>query len=422
MTNEPEDTKLDIVFFWKQNDTGIYGRRQEMLVKYLAKDPRIGRILQVDAPIDLRRWFAYPRSLGIRRTEALPVMWQTLRRKLGLENNGKVRSVTFTFLDSRRRGFRSLARALGLSMAAYGDYLAKHVQRHLDASHRTVFWVCPVVPAFLSICDQLKPDLVVADVIDDERKWPATRERKEALHRNYESVLRRADLAFANCEAVLHNTSRINPNVHLIANAAEIYGEEVWNCTRPRELAHIDGPIIGYTGNLEQPRMDLELVKAATKMRPDWNFVFIGSAHGNKEILRLASDRVRFLGVRHYRNAVRYMRHFDVAIVPHLDNDLTRHMNPLKLYVYASLDVPIVATPIANIGDLGPLVRTARTANEFIVQIERCLIEKSEGTHARRSDAWLAAHSWEARTARILDHMKDALAAKAKTRGPQLVS
>ena len=33
------DDKLDIIFFWKQNDTGIYGRRQEMLVKYLAKRP-----------------------------------------------------------------------------------------------------------------------------------------------------------------------------------------------------------------------------------------------------------------------------------------------------------------------------------------------------------------------------------------------
>lgn len=30
----PVDDKLDIVFFWKQNDTGIYGRHQDMLVKY----------------------------------------------------------------------------------------------------------------------------------------------------------------------------------------------------------------------------------------------------------------------------------------------------------------------------------------------------------------------------------------------------
>ena len=49
------DDKLDIVFFWKQNDTGIYGRRQDMLVKYLAQDPRISRILHFDAPVDAFR-------------------------------------------------------------------------------------------------------------------------------------------------------------------------------------------------------------------------------------------------------------------------------------------------------------------------------------------------------------------------------
>ena len=49
------DDKLDVVFFWKQNDTGIYGRRQDMLVKYLARDARIRRILHFDAPISLSR-------------------------------------------------------------------------------------------------------------------------------------------------------------------------------------------------------------------------------------------------------------------------------------------------------------------------------------------------------------------------------
>ena len=47
------DDKIDIVFFWKQNDTGIYGRRQDMLVKYLAEDPRINRILHFDAPVNI---------------------------------------------------------------------------------------------------------------------------------------------------------------------------------------------------------------------------------------------------------------------------------------------------------------------------------------------------------------------------------
>jgi glycosyltransferase involved in cell wall biosynthesis len=41
---------FDVAFFWKQNDTGLYGRRSDMIVKYLLKSGRVGRIMQFDAP------------------------------------------------------------------------------------------------------------------------------------------------------------------------------------------------------------------------------------------------------------------------------------------------------------------------------------------------------------------------------------
>ena len=50
-----EGTQVDVVVFWKQNDSGMYGRRHDMLVKYMSKLPRVRRVLLVDAPIDLGR-------------------------------------------------------------------------------------------------------------------------------------------------------------------------------------------------------------------------------------------------------------------------------------------------------------------------------------------------------------------------------
>ena len=37
--------------FWKQNDTGIYGRRQEMFVDQLVKSPRVHKVVHFDNPI-----------------------------------------------------------------------------------------------------------------------------------------------------------------------------------------------------------------------------------------------------------------------------------------------------------------------------------------------------------------------------------
>src|SRR5579862_3572255 len=42
---------IDVALFWKQNDTGLYGRRSDMIAKYLLKSGRIGRVMLFDAPM-----------------------------------------------------------------------------------------------------------------------------------------------------------------------------------------------------------------------------------------------------------------------------------------------------------------------------------------------------------------------------------
>jgi len=402
------DEKLDIVFFWKQNDTGIYGRRQDMLAKYLARHPRVHRLFHFDAPVDVRHWFRYPREIGIRRTEAIPVIRQTLARKLRLADTGNVRFDTFLHLDSRRAGFRSLFRLLGTA----GSH-ADHVQRTLASrglgDRRTVMWVCPTMVDFPEIRDRLRPDLVVADIIDDQRLWPLTEAERGDIERNYTDVLGGSDLAIANCQSVQRSMSHLMPEIHVVPNAAEVpAGAERW--PKPAPLRRLNGPVIGYVGNLDAIRLDIDLVAELADRRPAWNLVFIGSARRDNPLRALARrDNVHLLGVRRYDEALRFIRHFDVAMVPHLDNELTRHMNPLKLYVYFSLRVPIVATPIANTDDMDEFVRVGGTPDEFIDAIEQCLADDPFQGAEQRVTELLRRNSWEERTARIMSLLEEAL-------------
>ena len=165
----------------------------------------------------------------------------------------------------------------------------------------------------------------------------------------------------------------------------------------------MNGPIVGYVGNLDIIRIDLELLKAVASGRPDWNLVFIGSMHKGREIKVLEKyGNVHFLGVRVYEQALRYIRHFDVAIIPHLDNELTRSMNPLKLYVYQSLRVPVVSTPIENIEDFGGLVHVGDTPEEFITKVEGCLQRAPEAEETQGTLELLRARSWPERVERVL--------------------
>ena len=398
------DDKIDVVFFWKQNDTGIYGRRQDMIVKYLARDPRVSRIFHFDALVSLFQsvGMAARAAPAARYNHARLVGRQTLKRRLGLANGEKVRFDTFVHVTGRRTP--KLLRYLFPSEQDYPEFLSRFFRRHEIGQRRTVLWMCPANFHFLNIEDRLQADLVVADVIDDERKWQVSEAYRDKLSRNYEEVLGLSDIVLTNCESVFQSMSDLSDGIHLLPNAVELLEEEARHWPKPRDLKRLSGPVIGYVGNLDIARIDLDLLRSAVSERPTWNFVFIGSMHKGDEMRELeVYGNVNFLGVRVYEQALRYIRHFDVAIIPHLDNELTRSMNPLKLYVYFSLLVPVVATKIQNIGDFNEFVRVARSPREFLHTIEECLCNDPLANELPRLRELLEENSWPERVKYVLE-------------------
>ena len=79
----------------------------------------------------------------------------------------------------------------------------------------------------------------------------------------------------------------------------------------------------------------------------------------------------------------RTARLFDVAILPFVVNELTLAANPLKLREYLAAGLPVVATPLPEVVKLNGLVRTARTQEEFLDQIEAFLKRRQAGTEPR---------------------------------------
>src|SRR5262249_43471808 len=161
-------------------------------------------------------------------------------------------------------------------------------------------------------------DVVVADVVDDNRTWYAEGSNQHnKLTENYAAILDRSDVVFANCAAVRDAMAELHDGVELLPNACEpplVYD----TCEPPEALAKLDGPIIGYVGNLSS-RIDVDLLEHIAEHRPDWTLVLIGSTHAGKEVLRAARyPNVRFLPPCSHDVAKRYIQSFDVAIVPHL--------------------------------------------------------------------------------------------------------
>ncbi len=377
-----------------------------MLIKYLMRDSRVARIFHFDAPIRLLTagnliWQSWQSNLDGGGNQAWLVFLQTLQRKLGLANRGKLYSDTFLYFTSQP--FIRCLRHMIPSAEDYPEYLESKLKRYGLGQRRTIFWVCPNDFYFPMVRDRFQPDVVVADVIDDQRAWSSTSKYRAALSANYKEILRQSDLTFVNCNTMFNSMQSFSTNIYLFPNAAEKLWKKAASWTKPRELKRLSGPIIGYSGNLDEARLDVDLLAELALKNPSWNLVLIGSTHRSKRIFELKKIRnVYFLGVKTYEKAIRYIRYFDVAILPHLENNLTRHMNPLKLYVYLSLNVPVVTTSVADVEEFAGLVNVADSANSFSDAVARCLELKQFPLEIPRVRDWLEVNCWEKRVNNML--------------------
>lgn len=388
---------IDLVCFWKQNDTGIYGRRHDMLLKYLRQSEHVGTIIQFDAPVRVDRLRNEERAGSESAYHHGKLIADATARRF-LEIDDEPGLVKRTFVYGREPGVSYLGRSLP-RIEQYQSYVADTVARHCSGNIVGLAW--PVAPMYADIAGQLGFDLSVVDLVDDQRVMARDEARASEVEDDYRRTLAQADLVFANCGAVGEAFTPLSPaRIHVVPNACEFYAAAG---RRPRELEGIDGPVIGYVGNLRS-RIDVTLLDDLVGQRPSWTFVVIGSAHDTTDILGLRRHpNLRLLGPKVYDEALAFMRCFDVAIMPHLHNAVSERMNPLKLYVYVALGLPVVATDVANIDDLDGRIEIASGSADFLSKLDSAVARRAfTGPHQPPPVEALWPISWPKRVADML--------------------
>jgi glycosyltransferase involved in cell wall biosynthesis len=162
---------------------------------------------------------------------------------------------------------------------------------------------------------------------------------------------------------------------------------------------------IGYVGSLNS-WLDVDALEAVARRHPDWRIVLVGRQESPSiERLRMYGN-VELAGERPYRELPDLMGTFDVALIPFLDQPLTRAADPIKLYEYFACGLPVVATPLPELQRYSRLVYLASTPEEFVSQSERALAEDSQAQRqARRCAA--EQESWGSRCEDLLRRIPD---------------
>jgi glycosyltransferase involved in cell wall biosynthesis len=118
---------------------------------------------------------------------------------------------------------------------------------------------------------------------------------------------------------------------------------------------------VGYFGYLTPAWFDWQMVADIAARRRDWQFHIIG--YGDPIPVELTQN-VHLLGKVPHHHLYSYTQCWDVAIVPFIPSTLSQGADPIKVYEYLTLGLPVVTTNIPHLRDY-PGVYVADSAEEF---------------------------------------------------------
>lgn len=225
--------------------------------------------------------------------------------------------------------------------------------------------------------------------LDDD---PGNRQREGRILRDAAHVFATADLLLERCLAV-------NPSAMLLNNACDPVEYNQGGAPtgpRPPWLPPAGIPMVAYLGTFDS-RVDYGVVEAACRANPAVQFVLAGKVLDAQravwqELAGLpnvtAPEAISLEEGHHLVAAAR------LCLVPFVASAENDGINPMKMYLYALLGRPILATDIRELRSRPEIAETAGTLEEFAAAVGRLtLTEPDEASRGRRRN-WAMGNTW----------------------------
>lgn len=287
--------------------------------------------------------------------------------------------------------------------------LMRALRRWMRATgfYRPIAWTFLPTPLALDVLRELDPQLTIYYCIDDLASSSLSARR---IVPTEQRLFREADLVFVTSEKLRLRAAQFSERVHLFpfgVNFKRFDEVRTDGEPAPADVTSLKRPVVGYVGGLHQ-WVDQPLVAAVASRLPDVSFALVGPLQSDVSELERCAN-ITLLGQRPHPELPRYVKGFDVGIVPYRVTEYTANVYPTKLNEYLVMGIPVVATDLPEIHrfnlEHGQTVSVASDADAFAAAIRAALGDSSPSEIERRV-AVAHTNSWTNRIAamqRLID-------------------
>lgn len=160
-------------------------------------------------------------------------------------------------------------------------------------------------------------------------------------------------------------------------------------------------PIIGYVGAVSD-WFDIDLLYNAARENKNYIFEIYGSTSERSKSLGKIPKNVIFQGEVPYAELPKIVARFSVAIIPFKNDDLSKSIDPVKVYEYLASGKPIVSSYLPELKKFNHLdVCITETKDEFAYSIKKMLSTSDNPERIASRRKFAKVHDWDIVTDRF---------------------
>jgi len=236
----------------------------------------------------------------------------------------------------------------------------------------------------------------------------------EVLEKFEKELIISSDFIFTTSMNLYETRKVFNKNTFYFPNVADYdhFSKALDDKTPiPSEILKIPSPRIGFVGAISEYKLDFKLIEYLAKVNSNYSFIFIGKiGEGdpwtNIDYLKKFKN-IYFLGPKPYSELPKYLKGFDVCILPNKINEYTKSMFPMKFFEYLSAGKPIVSVDLPALQDYRDICLLSKTYEEFSKNLQFAIKNSNYNFEKRLSLA--KKFTYKARTEEMMKIIEGAI-------------